>query len=285
MENGKRLLFFDILRIVSVALIIFCHIATVYHWRMFFGPTLFHIFYLNTGVVGVALLIFVSGAVLEFSHPNLSGNDEIFVFYVKRLFRIYPAFWMSMVIGLAFSAYLIYRPILITFLEFSGFNAWSGGWGGLINPCGWFVGLIVALYFLFPFLSAFIKRYPWQMLCLIAVAEIFSRYALATGHIQMLAGAPDRWFPFCNLLEFSLGIWVVQQGIYPKWTHDNVPIRFFADISFYAFLIHYVAGMKLLIAASFSVYFIAVSMLAWLMMLGDQKVQGWLKKRIINNTS
>ena len=274
MANGKRLLFFDILRIVSVALIVFAHIAAVYKREPFYGEHLvFNLVYLNLGIVGVSILVFVSGAVLEYTHANLRSINEIATFYVKRLFRIYPAFWMSLIIGVAVTPWLINRPWFTNFMEFSGFNTWSGHWGGLINPCGWFVGLIVALYFLFPFLSASIRKYPHMTLVLIALAEISLRYLFVD-----IPGAPDRWLPACNFLEFGLGIWVVQQNLFPAWTYDSPVIGFLADISFYAFLSHYVLLNVLPLSPAF--YFIAVALFSWLMMLGDRTVQVWLKKGV-----
>ena len=282
MANGKRLLFFDLLRIVSIAMIVFYHLALVLRWAPFYmAPTIFNIAYLNCGIIGAYLMVFVSGSVLEYAHTNLGGFRDITRFYAKRLVRIYPAFWMSMVIGLAFTSALLSRPAFTTIMEFSGFNTWTGHWGGLINSCGWFIGLIVALYFFFPFLSASIRKYPVLTLVLIAFVEIFLRYTLITHSVPGFDSRAARWLPFCNFLEFGLGIWIVQNGLYPKWTYDNRLIGFLADISFYVFLVHLVSGMKeALIPASLPLYFVAVALLAWLLMVGDQKVQGWLKKRV-----
>lgn len=278
MANGKRLLFFDVLRIVSVALIVFYHIAIVYNWVPFSRENLFfNIFYMNPGMIGVALMIFVSGAVLEYSHRSLS---DLGGFYVKRLFRIYPAFWMSMIIGLICAPGLATLPPLRILLEFTGFNTWSGGWGGQINSVGWFVGLIVALYFLYPSLSSSIKKYPYFMLVFIAFTETFFRFALNVWDVPIFGRYPDRWLPVCNLLEFSLGIWMVQQNAYPKWTYGGGGVFVLAELSFYVFLIHGLGNMLQLANTSLLLYGTAVGLLAWLMMLGDQKIQMWLKKKI-----
>jgi peptidoglycan/LPS O-acetylase OafA/YrhL len=281
MGNGtNRLLFFDMLRIISIGLIVFFHIAIKYLWGPFCSdPVIFNIFHLGLGAIGVALLIFVSGAVLEYSHPKLNNSDEVAEFYVKRLFRIYPAFWMSIIIGLVGAPILLLRlrPFYL-FLQVIGFNAWSGGWGGSITEVGWFIGLIVALYFLFPFLSASIRKYPYTMLFLITFVEIFTRYALNTGYFPLLMSSPDRWLPFCNFLEFGLGIWIVQQGFYPKWTCKSHWIRVLAELSFYVFLIHYLGLMMNLLNVSLVFYLVAVALVAWLMMTGDQKIQACLKR-------
>ncbi len=284
MDNKpKRLLFFDILRIASVAAIIFFHIAQVKGWQLFSSLNLiFNIFYLNAGMIGVMVLIFVSGAVLEYSHPDLKTLDDISEFYVKRLFRIYPAFWMSMIIG------LVYAPTLTTLypfsllLQFIGFNTWSGQWGGMINSVGWFIGLLITLYFFYPFLSASIREYPYQMLYLIAFTEIFFRFALNVMHVPVFGMSPDRYLPICNLLEFSLGIFIVQQNFYPKWTHESRGVSVLAEVSFYVFLIHDIIVIMVGYAPVF--YFVSVAVLSWLVMLGDRQIQQVLKKWVFQGS-
>jgi peptidoglycan/LPS O-acetylase OafA/YrhL len=224
-------------------------------------------------------MIFVSGAVLEYTYPYFRDFEEISAFYVRRLFRIYPAFWMSLIVGLAICPFLLHRiqPHILV-LEFTGFCAFVGQWSRSINYCGWFVGLIVTLYFLYPFLSASIRKYPFLMLFLIAVSEIALRYTFTVYHPAIFGLYPDRWFPVCNFLEFGLGIWIIQQDVFPKWRYDNTLIEFLAGISFYVFLIHLIAGMPALMLVSLPVYFVVIILLAWLMMLGDEKIQFYLKR-------
>ena len=265
-----RLLFFDLLRVGSVALIILAHLS-----KSFGHP-------INIlGVIGVAILIFISGAVLEYSQKRLETTDDIATFYVKRLFRIYPAFWMSFLLGLLFipKGYDL-SPVRIM-VEFTGFTAWTGYWGGLINSVGWFVGLIITLYFLYPFLSASIRKYPVLMLVLIAGVEITARYAISAGMSPDLGLLPERWLPFCNFLEFGLGIWIVQRGIYPKQTYDNPALRAAADISFYVFLIHYpLLPLLGMLQAPFVVllleYALVVLAVSFTAMAIDNKIQKYL---------
>jgi peptidoglycan/LPS O-acetylase OafA/YrhL len=223
----------------------------------------------------------VSGAVLEYTHPRLESLAAVTGFYVKRLSRIYPAFWMSLIIALTYAPALLrsLQPHILL-LEFTGFCAFTGRWSGVINPIAWFIGLIVVLYFLFPFLSASIRERPFLMLFLIAVIEISARYFFHVWYIPELGRWPDKWLPVCNFLEFGLGIWIVQNGFYPKWVHDSRVIGFLAEISFYVFLIHEVGGIFAMSKVSLPAYVIAVGLLSWLMMLGDQGVQVWLKKRL-----
>ena len=278
MANGKRLLFFDILRIVAVALVVISHML------MFLGidpypesHLFFNVVYYGEGIIGVMILIFVSGAVLEYMHPRLVSLNDVASFYVKRLVRIYPAYWTSLLIGLAMSPLLIIQfPALNTILEFTGFFAYSGVWVGAINPIGWFIGVIVGLYFAFPFLSAAIRKHPYASLFVIAVAEVFLRIFFNTMHPYPLGPHPDRWVPMCSFLEFGLGIFVVQQGFYPKVECTSKWILFLADFSFYVFLAHNYPNQKSMILISPIFYLVEVALLAGLIMLADK----WVQKRI-----
>lgn len=278
MTKTKRLLFFDILRIGAIVAIV------LYHFCLSFGISpygdenlVFNFFYLNEGIFGVAVLIFVSGAVLEYTHSGLNDVDDICEFYIKRLARIYPAFWMSLVIGLVLSPYFLQLPVFTLFCEFSGFSTWSGNFGGVINGVGWFIGLIVVLYFLFPFLSASIRKYPYQMFFLVTFVEIFTRYFVNVMQFSILGTAPDRWLPVCNLLEFSLGIFIIQQNFYPKTTCDSKIILFLTDISFYVLLVHYLTNFREVLYFSPVFYFFSVALFAWFVMLADQRVQNSIK--------
>jgi len=290
MINGKdRLLFFDVLRIGGVALVVLCHIQAAILSAPFedLGPLIFHVFYFNTGEIGVALMIFVSGAMLEYSHPSLRGIDKIGEFYLKRLTRIYPAYWISLIIGLFSMPYLFSWFDIWFYVEFLGFAPYIGWmhWG-LINTMGWFVGLVVILYLLFPVFSSAIRKYPAIMLCLFAFVEITSRYFLNVYHPPMLGYMPDRYLPFCNFLEFGLGIFIVQQNIYPKTVTQSKIILYLAEISFYVYLVNYYVVIRQLPATDLIEYLVIVAVLAVLVKLGDDKVQEFLKKRFFTgNTS
>jgi peptidoglycan/LPS O-acetylase OafA/YrhL len=268
----SRLLAFDILRILSVASIVFIHVAGVWRWDIAQTPVWFGFFYPNAAIIGVSVLILISGAVLEISHPRVT---DLSAFWVRRLTRLYPTYWMSMLIGLFAMPFLLVTlttPQIL--LEATGFYTWTGHWGGSISPMGWFIGLIVVLYFCFPFFSAAIRRYPWQTLALMAFTEVLLKCYFNAAHLSAFGQMPDRWFPVCNFLEFGLGIWIAQCGLYPKWESPRW-IGFLGEFSFYVFLIHYLNICELL-AVSVWLYVTVVLLISGLAMLGDE----WIQRRI-----
>jgi peptidoglycan/LPS O-acetylase OafA/YrhL len=100
----KRLAFIDTLRGIAVLSVLFQHVLEVivqkhptgaYHW-------MFHDiigYYMNFGRFGVVLFFFVSGFVIPFSFPD--SATPVRDFAISRFFRLYPAYWTSIVVGLA----------------------------------------------------------------------------------------------------------------------------------------------------------------------------------------
>ncbi|SFQ32086.1 Peptidoglycan/LPS O-acetylase OafA/YrhL, contains acyltransferase and SGNH-hydrolase domains [Bradyrhizobium sp. Ghvi] len=99
----KRLAFIDTLRGIAVLAVLVQHVLEVivqkhptgaYYWG-------FHDaigYYMNFGRFGVVLFFFVSGFVIPFSFPD--SATPVRDFAISRFFRLYPAYWTSIVIGL-----------------------------------------------------------------------------------------------------------------------------------------------------------------------------------------
>ncbi|KYG98121.1 acyltransferase [Bradyrhizobium sp. DOA1] len=99
----KRLAFIDTLRGIAVLAVLVQHVFEVilekHPTGVFYGP-LHDIFgyYMNFGRFGVVLFFFVSGFVIPFSFPD--SATPVRDFTISRFFRLYPAYWTSMVVGL-----------------------------------------------------------------------------------------------------------------------------------------------------------------------------------------
>jgi len=99
----RRLAFIDTLRGIAVLAVVVQHALEVIVREHPTGA--YHAFlhdaigyYMNFGRFGVVLFFFVSGFVIPFSFPASASpvND----FSVSRFFRLYPAYWTSLVVGL-----------------------------------------------------------------------------------------------------------------------------------------------------------------------------------------
>jgi peptidoglycan/LPS O-acetylase OafA/YrhL len=136
-------------------------------------------------------------------------------FIIKRLLRIYPVYYLSLLFGLLIYSLRSYYETGYIFANFSKFNfvdiilsltggyAFVGKWGGPFVATSWFVALIITMYILFPFLSCKINKRPFYSICVLLLISSFSRIIL---YRYGFLNRPLDWFPLCRIFEFSLGI-------------------------------------------------------------------------------
>jgi len=298
-KKPERLLFFDVIRIVCVALIVYDH-GQLYFLqglnRFLFadgnGP--FDIY--SAGAQGFAVygMILVSGAVLEYNYRGLERMSEYSSFLFRRLIRLYPAFWMSLVLGIILFPAVLQQNIGTVLFEFTGFFVVLGQGPGNINIMGWFIAAIVCLYILYPWLSRFIKKYQlWGLagLCLLS----WGARSLVLMYNLIPLDSFWRWFPIFNAFEFCLGIYLVQSGMYPKKENTYPIIHTLADLSFYVFILHVVINNDLfgldmymlspLISADMAIAMgnqLVVDGLYWLEAMGTILIVSYIVMRIDN---
>jgi len=89
----SRILLLDLIRILSISLVVIAHMLKVsINWdgSLFRVPGLENV--ITVGGVGVMFAIVLSGMVLEYNYGKIKVN--IPKFYFKRLKRIYPVYWL-----------------------------------------------------------------------------------------------------------------------------------------------------------------------------------------------
>lgn len=99
----KRLAFIDTLRGIAVLSVLVQHVLEVIVQKHPTGAYYWPIhdvigYYMNFGRFGVVLFFFVSGFVIPFSFPD--SATPVRDFAISRFFRLYPAYWTSLLIGL-----------------------------------------------------------------------------------------------------------------------------------------------------------------------------------------
>jgi hypothetical protein len=248
MTEKTRVVFFDILRIVFICAIVFFHyelsIIKDFVSPLYQEGYIFFVYPESFALLAVYGLILVSGAVLELNYTGkINTIKEYIKFIYRRCARLYPTYWLSLILG--FEMVLAILPSFIEIynesflgmaIEFTGFYPFFGLGLQWLNQMGWFIGTIVSLYFLYPFISSALKKNPYLYIILFAGLSWISRYYLQYYVDDWVLGY--RIFPLCNLFEFALGILIVQKIWYPSTTKQYPTIYKISDLTFYIFITH-----------------------------------------------
>jgi exopolysaccharide production protein ExoZ len=97
---------------------------------------------------GLSLFIFVSGYSLMINKPTFNGLNDLKRYLAKRVSRIYPLYWLVLVLLLVFDA-LPRSDLLGNIILFTGFQILV--YPVLVqNTLYWFVSAIVVFYLMFP---------------------------------------------------------------------------------------------------------------------------------------
>jgi len=139
--------------------VLFSHAANDYGWFPFNRLTVL-------GYGGVDLFFFLSGFGLFYS---CSKDDSFLAFYRKRFLRVYPAFFVVLLLWLWKNNRWEWRYDLMMASTLGYWFPTSWGWHYL----AWFVSAIFLLYLIFPFYYRWFRVHPWcatAVMCLSGVA-------------------------------------------------------------------------------------------------------------------
>ncbi len=301
--NSDRMLIVDFFRVIAIFMVLFSHILFTIGspWLQMYQPSfgIHPFFWSSWGEIGVTIFLVLSGISLEFTYGGKHINFDRF--YVKRILRIYPIYYMSLLLGLmmhaAFACWGSLRhgaPFTLLpdfgyfdlFLALSGFNAFFGKWGGPLVGSSWFIGLIMVLYFCYPAISWACRKSPWACIAFLLCICVISRTLMKGSTI--LPGHPMEWFPPNRLFEFGLGVFFARVINYENLRSFNgilqrLPyLTTLSALSFPLFLIHdplrrfIVISLKYTTSLSIGItVFLVLSLfLSKLAFIVDQRLQG-----------
>jgi peptidoglycan/LPS O-acetylase OafA/YrhL len=300
----------DLVRCLAIGLILLAHIGQSLRSPLgeAFGMPRFY--YVTWGGVAVTIFLALSGLVLQLQYRRKAIDYPQFL--AKRALRIYPVYYLSLLFGLGVYALKSQQELgsvgrglaqlswADLGLSLTGGYAFAGQWGGPLVGTSWFVGLIMVMYAVFPWLSRAMTRSPYRTIGILLAISLVWRVMI--GQTEVLPMRPLDWFPLCRVFEFGLGMfWVEmmqrrQEG--PRKDPEKDPERDsgksqwkqlerfgptivrLSELSFPLFLIHYpfmfvirfltLKGVPAVIAIG---VFLAVSLgLSWGLMLLDRKV-------------
>jgi peptidoglycan/LPS O-acetylase OafA/YrhL len=150
----RRIKELDYLRGLAALGIVFYHYTK---WLYIYGGA--ETFIGKVSVYGVEIFYILSGITLfHVYEQSLDLKKEALIpYFSKRFFRIFPLFWLSIMLTLLIGLKQI--PILKLLLNVSGLFS-IVAWDQYIAPGTWSIGNELVFYLLFPFLMTMLKRKP-----------------------------------------------------------------------------------------------------------------------------
>ena len=153
---------------------------------------------LSLGTLGVNLFIIASGFGLTISRNHDKTN--FFTFIKKRLFRIFPLYWGILLAILAIDLIMHHQVNYEDFIaHFFAIHNFFPQYVLSISAPFWFIGTILQLYVLFPFLYYLSKK---KVILLVALALILKLF-IDPQLVRLFGGG--RFFTE-YIIDFSIGI-------------------------------------------------------------------------------
>lgn len=218
-RNRTHLACLDYFRGVAILGVVACHaigprlsyFATHVHQAFLHFVLLLAGRFFDLGGLGVAIFFVVSGFCIHLSHLR-SRESGFFTFYIRRVFRIYPAYLVSLFLFLAILPPVNFREngtapvssqIDLALHLLLAQNLLPQTLSS-INPAYWSLAIEFQLYLLFPALLYISNRIGWrEALIVMAAGEIASRLASITGRFWM----EDLYQPWRWMSISPLGFW------------------------------------------------------------------------------
>ena len=152
------------LRIISILIVVFLiHIPLSYAYYFYLDLDQFSVFLVNNVGIYVSMgsFVFVSGFGLYLNPNNRSINSvkKLTTFLKKRFIRIFPLYWIAIVLFLFFVGYSTIDPLYLLF-HFLGMQIIVAPNFGPPMLTLWFIGIIVIYYLIYVVLNSLgsIKR-------------------------------------------------------------------------------------------------------------------------------
>ncbi|MFW9895041.1 MAG: acyltransferase family protein, partial [Candidatus Thorarchaeota archaeon] len=145
--SNKKLPEVDMLRIISILIVVIAiHTPLNYAYNFYLDLDQFGVFLVNNVGIFVAMgsFVFVSGfgLYLNPNNRNLDSPDKILVFLKKRFLRIFPLYWITIILFLFFIGYLTIDPFYLIY-HFFGMQIIVAPYFGPPMLTLWFIGIIV----------------------------------------------------------------------------------------------------------------------------------------------
>ncbi len=148
----------DIFRIISILIVVIAiHIPISYAYNFYLDLDQYGVFLVNNVGIYVAMgsFVFVSGfgLYLNPNNRNLRSSKKIFSFLKKRFIKIFPLYWIAIILFLFFVGYSDFDPLYLMY-HFFGLQIVVAPHFGPPMLTLWFIGIILIYYLIYVILNS-----------------------------------------------------------------------------------------------------------------------------------
>jgi len=216
--TNQKLSEIDMLRIISILIVVIAiHIPLSYAYNFYFDLNQYGVFLVNNVGIYVAMgsFVFVSGFGLYLNPNNrqLNSSKKIFTFLKKRFIRIFPLYWIAIILFLFFVGYLDIDPLYLMF-HFFGLQIIVAPYFGAPMLTLWFIGIIIIYYLIFVIINSL-----GSIKLIIPASFVILLFFVFLNRVFGLV--EDRFFTY--YLLFILGI--IAAHIYTSSFYDRMKDR------------------------------------------------------------
>ena len=159
--------------------------------------------FLGNGYLAVNLFFILSGFILAYTYEGqIEGKTNRLHFWVARFARIYPVYFLSLVLAYWFERGLSFGTRTAVLLMVQAWNPRTPQLTGAWNYPAWTLSVEAFFYFCFPFLLPWMSRkssrtFFWMMAILVVVCVVVHTPVLGLGDL-------DRSSLFINIVPLPL---------------------------------------------------------------------------------
>jgi peptidoglycan/LPS O-acetylase OafA/YrhL len=168
--------------------------------------------FLGNGYLAVALFFLLSGFILAYTYEGqIEGNAQRLRFWQARFARIYPVYFLSLVLAYYFQRGLPVTSRVAVLAMVQAWNPWRPGLAGAWNYPAWSLSVEAFFYLVFPFVLPWMSRRSSRVLALMLTVFLAACVFLRTP-VQGLGdwgGSPHSSvvpLPVMRLPEFLVGM-------------------------------------------------------------------------------
>lgn len=217
----------DALRGVAVLLVILVHTASTVNEIAMIPPSWLWI--CNYGQMGVQLFFVISAFTLYMSHESRQAETHsIKAFFIRRIFRIAPLYYVGIALYFGMSVYVSYR--VTGSLKMPERYSWQNVLANMtfihglyppannnIVPGGWSIGTEMLFYAIFPFLFVMVcKFFERSAIWLVALPLLAASISIGSQHVvrsMFEVNCGNNTFVYFNIIN-QLPVFLLGMSLY-----------------------------------------------------------------------